>query len=277
MPSAPKAKHSHRRRHDPTAAGTSASTSASGSGSGPKGSKPKPIEQRDGSGVPGISKLKASIRQTKRFLAKENLEPGLRIQTQRRLTALEADLAHAEKRNIEKKNGGKYHMVKFFERQKLLRIIKRLQKAIQHDEADSTSAQGKGKAQKGVRDAETQLHQARVMLNYILHFPNEQKYISLFPPTTGGELPEGDKKTPLPPHLDPGNASPADPSDARRLEILRRIEGMMERKEISATPEKEGRGDKVDVDVALAGAKSQQVGKAKDAQPDEEDDFFENE
>jgi hypothetical protein len=44
----------------------------------------------------------------------ENLEPGLRIQTQRRLTALEADLAHAEKRNIEKKNGGKYHMVKFF-------------------------------------------------------------------------------------------------------------------------------------------------------------------
>lgn len=51
----------------------------------------------------------------------------------------------------------------------------------------------------------------------------------------------------------------------------------MERKEISATPEKEGRGDKVDVDVALAGAKSQQVGKAKDARPDEEDDFFENE
>jgi hypothetical protein len=29
-----------------------------------------PYEKRDGSGVPGVSKLKASIRQTKRFLAK---------------------------------------------------------------------------------------------------------------------------------------------------------------------------------------------------------------
>jgi hypothetical protein len=32
--------------------------------------KPLPYEKRDGSGVPGVSKLKASIRQTKRFLAK---------------------------------------------------------------------------------------------------------------------------------------------------------------------------------------------------------------
>lgn len=32
--------------------------------------KPQPLEQRNGDGIPGISKLKASIRQTKRFLAK---------------------------------------------------------------------------------------------------------------------------------------------------------------------------------------------------------------
>jgi len=32
--------------------------------------KPLPYDKRDGSGVPGVSKLKASIRQTKRFLAK---------------------------------------------------------------------------------------------------------------------------------------------------------------------------------------------------------------
>lgn len=39
------------------------------------------------------------------------MEPGLRIQTQRRLTSLQADLAKAEKRDVEKKNGEKYHMV----------------------------------------------------------------------------------------------------------------------------------------------------------------------
>lgn len=39
---------------------------------GPGATKAKvlPIEKRDPGGVPGISKLKASIRQTKRFLAK---------------------------------------------------------------------------------------------------------------------------------------------------------------------------------------------------------------
>jgi hypothetical protein len=44
----------------------------------------------------------------------DNLQPGLRIQTQRRLASLENDLARAERRTVEKKNGGKYHMVKFF-------------------------------------------------------------------------------------------------------------------------------------------------------------------
>lgn len=44
----------------------------------------------------------------------DNLEPGLRISTQRRLTSLEADLARAEQRDVAKKNGGKYHMIKFF-------------------------------------------------------------------------------------------------------------------------------------------------------------------
>lgn len=41
----------------------------------------------------------------------EGLEPSLRIATQRRVTALEADLAAAEKRDVEKKNGAKYHAV----------------------------------------------------------------------------------------------------------------------------------------------------------------------
>jgi hypothetical protein len=41
-----------------------------GPSSTPGVGKPLPYEKRDGSGVPGVSKLKASIRQTKRFLAK---------------------------------------------------------------------------------------------------------------------------------------------------------------------------------------------------------------
>ena len=43
-----------------------------------------------------------------------DLEPGLKVQTERRLESLQADLARAERRDTEKKIGAKYHMVKFF-------------------------------------------------------------------------------------------------------------------------------------------------------------------
>jgi hypothetical protein len=36
----------------------------------------------------------------------------LRVQTERRLTSLQADLAKAEHRTVERKNGEKYHMVR---------------------------------------------------------------------------------------------------------------------------------------------------------------------
>lgn len=90
--------------------------------------------------------------------------------------SLEADLANAQKRDVEKKNGSKYHQVKFFgesvivhntlllmiaERQKLLRIIKRVKKSLAEEEADS-------KAQKKLVK---ELKEARIMLNYVRHYP----------------------------------------------------------------------------------------------------------
>ena len=47
--------------------------SSSQTTAGPSRPRPKPLEQRDASGLPGLSKLKGSIRQTKRLLAKVRL------------------------------------------------------------------------------------------------------------------------------------------------------------------------------------------------------------
>lgn len=102
---------------------------------------------------------------------------------------------------------------------------------------------------------------------------NEQKYISLFPPDSSAD-PEK-TKSPLPPHLSPSAAEPTEKSDQKRLEILKSVQGMMDRGEVSSTPEEEGRGNKVDVQVESAtGAK-----KAKKVveEKEEEDDFFETE
>lgn len=41
----------------------------------------------------------------------DTLEPALRISTERRLVSLEADLATAQRREVEKKNGARYHQV----------------------------------------------------------------------------------------------------------------------------------------------------------------------
>jgi hypothetical protein len=92
------------------------------------------------------------------------------------LISLEADLVNAQKRDVEKKNGSKYHQVKFFgesdlvrsglrvdetEKQKLLRIIKRVKRSLLEAEDES-------KAQKKLSK---ELKEARIMLNYIRHYP----------------------------------------------------------------------------------------------------------
>ncbi|KAG9079204.1 18S rRNA maturation protein [Ceratobasidium sp. UAMH 11750] len=58
---------------------------------------------------PGVQKLKSSLRQTRRLLAKDDLAPDVRIQTERRLKSLEADLAKAETRRKERSMAVRYH------------------------------------------------------------------------------------------------------------------------------------------------------------------------
>ncbi|KAJ9121528.1 hypothetical protein QFC22_002146 [Naganishia vaughanmartiniae] len=215
----------------------------------------------ESSGVPGVSKIKSSIRQTTRLLSKDNLAPALRVQTERRLTSLQADLAKAENRTVERKNGERYHM-----RKKMLRIIKRIQRQLKElDGADG----GKGK-EKSTDDEEEptrqllekELEDARVMLNYVIHYPftvplvhdrNTIKYVSLFPvvATHGKSKPEDEPeeqqgKLVLPPLLtqetiDALNSIPAQTStkkkhkqksgtaqvDKKRLDMLLKIRDMM--------------------------------------------------
>ncbi|KAK4688117.1 hypothetical protein P7C73_g2000, partial [Tremellales sp. Uapishka_1] len=219
--------------------------------------KRRPTEKRNPDGLPGLSKIKASIRQTKRLLAKESLEPSLRVSTQRRLTALEADLAQASKREVEKKNGAKYHMVKFYEKQKLLRLIRRLQK------------DGDG--------AEKDLEAARIMLNYVLHYPNTEKYIALFPSEKDDTKDAGSSKLTLPPILSASAPAPEtlDKPLKKRLDMLESTRMLMTSGQLSKTPD-EGLGEgkerqHVSIESGAGGAKGKKVEKKDEA---EEDEFF---
>lgn len=78
----------------------------------PYSNKPPRPTQEDA--LPGVQKLKSALRQTKRFLAKDDLAADVRVETERRLKALEADLSRAERTRKERQYAMKYHKVKFF-------------------------------------------------------------------------------------------------------------------------------------------------------------------
>ncbi|KAG2037888.1 hypothetical protein BDR03DRAFT_955783 [Suillus americanus] len=187
-------------------------TASSSPRSGPKRTKKKRHHlQNTEESLPGVQKIKSSLRQTRRFLAKENLAANVRVETERRLKALEADLARAEVARKERTYAMKYHKVKFFERQKVVRRIKQVKR-------DLTSTQGKEREK-----LDGELEGLRVDLNYILHYPRTKKYISLFPPERR--------------HIDAVSTT-SDDND-QRIAVRDLIRDQMQRGEISKQPENE--------------------------------------
>ncbi|GAA5922243.1 Efg1p [Sporobolomyces koalae] len=145
-----------------------------------------------------VSKIKAQLRQTKRLLAKEDLNPDVRVTSERRLAALEDELVKAEKGLLEKKMVTKYRGIKFFERQKVLRRIKQAKRQVEND-ADS-------------QQAKQQLRDARLDLHYILRYPKTEKYLALYPENT--YIPY----SPTPPATSTttsGAITPSDPSTSK--------------------------------------------------------------
>ena len=130
-----------------------------------------------------MSKIKAQLRPTRRVRDKPDLNPDVRVTSERRLAALEDELAKAEQSNLEKKLVTKYRGIKFFgqsslvlsflfrdelklieegerndaERQKVLRRIKQAKRTL---ESEPESIPG-----------QEQLKQARLDLYYILVSP----------------------------------------------------------------------------------------------------------
>ncbi|KAJ7647886.1 hypothetical protein FB45DRAFT_894681 [Roridomyces roridus] len=172
---------------------------------GPSKPRTKPYKQsQPSSATPGVQKLKSSLRQTRRLLAKDNLAADVRVETERRLRALEADLEVAESSKKERTLAVRYHKVKFFERQKVVRKLNQTKKKIAAEDSP---------------ELQSTLHDLRVDLNYILHYPKTKKYISLFPP----ELRNGEAEEPV--------------SDAGRDEVRAWVVSQMESGDLSAEPE----------------------------------------
>lgn len=97
-----------------------------------------------------------------------------RIERERELEACEHELREKMESSREaeyrKKMIGKYHQVRFFDRQKATRILKKLKKELQSEEDEE-------KKQELLR----KVHNAEVDVNYAIYYPLMKPYASLYP------------------------------------------------------------------------------------------------
>ncbi|KII95529.1 hypothetical protein PLICRDRAFT_34417 [Plicaturopsis crispa FD-325 SS-3] len=217
--------------------------------------------------TPGVQKLKAALRQTRRLLAKDKLAADVRVETERRLRALEADLAEAEAARKERALAVRYHKIKFFERQKLVRKISQTKRAISTLQEVIGEGKKTKEQRKELKTLQATLGELRVDLNYVLHYPRSKKYISLFPPEVrkrsgkhGSDSDEdGDNAGSEDGHEsdDGGGGGEKDSSatDAQREALRADIRARMASGELSAEPE-------VGMDARPAGGSKSSTGGA---------------
>jgi len=218
-------------------------------------SKSKPKDVSSASSLPGVQKIKSSLRQTRRLLARDNLAADVRVETERRLKSLESDLAKAEQSRKERTNAAKYHKIKFFERQKICRKIKQITATINDPKTPA----------RDIPALQETLKLRRIELNYIIHYPKSKKYISLFPTQST--------------NVTKDNAT--DDTNRQREELKQAIKIAMEKGELEQDPELALSGGSADAmnwgeesETAQRGMKSKQkdVKQAKTTPPDA---FFE--
>ena len=153
--------------------------------------------------------LASQIRSLEKLLKhpSSRMSANIRQEKGRELAALVLERERKKAKARATKNLGKYHMVRFVERQKCERSLKKLQKtlaqiqesrklaarkaktkqkakAIEDDSDSDTDADG-GAILPNAKEVELEqkIRQAEVDLNYTIYAPLGEKYISLFPPT----------------------------------------------------------------------------------------------
>ena len=132
----------------------------------------------------GLTKTLKRIRDLERVLKRPvPMDEQKRIELERAVAAYKVeaeDLINARKN---KKNVEKYRMIRFFERQKASRKVKQARKLVETADSDAKKA-----------DAEALVTKYMADLAYTTHFPNDIKYISLYPNGAVDETTESSKQ-----------------------------------------------------------------------------------
>lgn len=220
----------------------------------PKTDRKPARTETDLSDVFGSSvRARKKIKSLEGLLKRDNLPADVRIDKERALKALRADLKNTLFRLKTQKRAKKYHMVRFFERKKALRKLKQAKKAL--DEATETGVK------KDIKKARRAMYHCQVDVAYVFMFPKYQKYISLYP-VESEDLDENEKK---------GKVI----TDGRRLEFKKKMEELIDSEKLPFTFEDVLAGKTITVDEIKWEEPEDEIDAPSKEVVEEEDDFFE--
>ncbi|KAJ2491929.1 18S rRNA maturation protein [Coemansia sp. RSA 2050] len=134
--------------------------------------RPKKDEDSEMPTPTSISQCKKQLRDAKRLLACSTLSSTKRQEVERRVKALGILQDQLSGAKADKANATRYSGVKFIERKKVIRKLEKLEK----DVRQPSSPEDKSKSAR----AEA-LNELLISLNYTTYYPDQLKYISLFP------------------------------------------------------------------------------------------------
>ncbi|KAL8726363.1 MAG: hypothetical protein Q9166_006770 [cf. Caloplaca sp. 2 TL-2023] len=119
-----------------------------------------------------INAIKSNIRNVSRVLDHaQSLPLDIRIEKERALAGYKQDLEKAQREKERQRMIKKYHMVRFFERQKATRTLKKLRSRLPSVQRNTPEHE----------KLEIEIQIAEVDLNYALYHPLTEKYIGIFP------------------------------------------------------------------------------------------------
>ncbi|KAF4538106.1 rRNA-processing protein EFG1 [Lasiodiplodia theobromae] len=118
-----------------------------------------------------LNPLKARIRDLRRQLSRngDDMPANVRVDKERELQACEHELSVAEAERIKQDMIPRYHKVRFFERQKATRFLKKAVKRLNENSDPEKHA-----------ELEREKHICEVDLNYTLYYPLIRAYVSLY-------------------------------------------------------------------------------------------------
>ena len=118
-----------------------------------------------------VNHLKRKIRDLNRTLERsEHLPADIRVEKERALAGYRQDLEKSEYEKRKQTMIKKYHMVRFFERQKATRRVKRLKALLSRTDPSCEE----------YVDLKRKVYEVEVDLNYTLYCPLAEKYTSLY-------------------------------------------------------------------------------------------------